>query len=65
MLKQKKYKYQLIVVISDQQGHEVHDLVDEIDRVRHPYLCGSVPKDNFSRELFSILISFFILKTTE
>jgi hypothetical protein len=65
MLKQKKHKYQLIVIISDQQGHKVKDLVDEIDHARHPYLCGSVPKDNFSRELFSILISFFILKSKE
>lgn len=65
MLKQKKHKYQLIVIISDHQGHKVKELIEDIDEEAHPYLCGSVPKDNFSRELISVLLSFFILKTNQ
>lgn len=65
MLKTKKNKYQLIVIISDHEGRKVKDLVREIDHEARPYLCGSVPKDNFSQELISVLISFFILKASQ
>jgi len=62
MLKGGKTKNQLIMLISDDGGSKIKELLSSLEKNKPLYLNGHLLKENFSRELITVLVRFFVRK---
>ena len=62
MFKGKRTKDQLIMLISDDGAAKIKELISSLEKKRPLYLNGHILKENFSRELITVLVRFFIKK---
>lgn len=62
MFRGKKTKRQLVMLISDDGSARIKEVLQGLEKEKALYLNGHILKDNFSRELITVLIRFFIRK---
>jgi len=62
-IKSRKKKLQFIMLISDNGGNKIKQLIEGLEKERPLYLSGHINKDNFSFELLAILIRFFVRRS--
>lgn len=65
MFRGRKTKYQLVMLISDDGSAKIKEVLQGLEKEKSLHLNGHILKDNFSRELITVLIRFFIRKTKE
>ncbi len=61
VLRNNRSKFRLFMLVSDNGGNHIKDLIQHLTRNRSLYLCGSITNGLISKELINILVRFFVL----